>query len=423
MKKTIERVYSFLPILICICYFIYLHCDIVLFGDDLVYKDNFNGRSVVQWSKDFYNMWGGRVPLQLLDNFFLSMPLILWKIFNCILILGMMLFIYKYVKVFVEISNHSNWFAITTMICIALGIIPTNIVKNSILWVTGSFNYLLPAVMLIIAVYPFLVSLKFGKIKKKDIIMAWPCVFLCCYAEQTAAIFICLAGFCVCYNLYKKKRIKFEYIVLYIFGVVNVIFQFAAPGNNVRYDAELLRWYQSYAIYNPLDRILLGIVHFMKSFFITGLPYFIIILVILGIIVINKEKWLQVCYAVLCGFTLFVYNYINNINDEVVWKIYDRNTLIGTAIVIFWILYFALVILIALFDNLELACVSTLCFLASVASGAVMGMSPTIYASGYRVFLISYIMIAIVVVLIFSYMIFWNEQINEKTKMNCISSN
>ena len=75
MKKKIEKIYPFVPILIGVCFFVYLHSNIVLFGDDLVYRDNFNGRSVIQWSKEFYNSWGGRVPLQLLDNFFLMIPL------------------------------------------------------------------------------------------------------------------------------------------------------------------------------------------------------------------------------------------------------------------------------------------------------------------------------------------------------------
>lgn len=410
MKKKIEKIYPFVPILIGVCFFVYLHSNIVLFGDDLVYRDNYNGRSVIQWSKEFYNSWGGRVPLQLLDNFFLMIPLIVWKIFNCILITLVMIYIYKYVNLFMNITDNKDLFLITCVISIVIGVIPTNIIKNSVLWVTGSFNYLLLAAMLIIALYPFLAIMNSSSITKFEKIIVWPCAFLCSYAEQTAAILLCMGGYCICYAIAKKKRVGIECLLLYGFGVVNSIIQFMAPGNSVRYDAEVLRWYQSYDMYNLFDRLILGVVHFMKNVLVTGLPYFIMILVIMGIMTVNKEKWVQIGYAILCGLTLYIYNFINNINDEVIWQIYDIKTLIGIAAVILWVLYFALMIIITMFDYFELASLIALCFLASIAAGVVIGMSPTVFASGCRVFLISYIMLSIVVVLYFSRLFCENEK-------------
>ena len=69
--------------------------------------------------------------------------------------------------------------------------------------------------------------------------------------------------------------------------------------------------------------------------------------------------------------------------------------LFNIAVLIFWMLFFAWYILNCLEYSRE-AKIVALFFLAIFASGIVMGMSPTVFASGERVFFLSYLLLILV---------------------------
>lgn len=397
MKTKIKKVYKYIPIFVFFIYALWIHYDVgLLEGDDIVYQQTFQNTTLLEWCKDFYMKWGGRVPLELLDIIFLNLPLILWKIFNSILYTLIPVYMNRFISLFKEEMTEKQSFFMNTFLCVALTLIPVSIVNSSIIWITGSFNYLLPSIMLFIGIYPFLADVAGKKINKADNIFAWIGVFLACYAEQTAAVFICMTAFCFGYMIYKKQKISIPHICLAIFGLVNSVIQYAAPGNLVRYDAELLLWYQNFDMYNFFDKILLGVVHCLKSVFIPGISLFVFILVLLGILNIRKQYFNQLCYLLLCVLTIAVKEIVLNINDGVIWQIHSTKMLICIAILIFWMLLFAWSIISSLDGGVD-TYILALFFLAIFASGIVMGMSPTVFASGDRVFLLSYILLILVI--------------------------
>lgn len=400
VSRKVQQIYKYIPIILFFAYALWIHRDVVLYSDDVFYQPSLKNSSIFSWCRDFYRLWGGRVPLQLLDIIFLNLPLIVWKVCNSIVYTLVPFYISRISQLFREDMDERRVFFLNLCICILLIFLPESVMRNSVIWITGSFNYLLPSSMLLIGIYPFLAVAIGRKASGIDIVVAWPGVFLAAYAEQTAAVFLCMAGFCCAYVFYRKKRILRTYILLFAFGIVNALIQYLAPGNAVRYEAEVLKWYPEFDMYNLFDKALLGLVHFLKAVFVPGYVFFWAILMLMGIVILKKGRLYQCCYLGLCVMTIVVKNISDYFTDEAIWQIYSKRVLFEIFLVLIWILVFAWLIFCFIKEQGG-SVVAALFFLAAVASGMVMGMSPTVYVSGDRVFLLCYILLILLAALIF----------------------
>lgn len=403
--KKMNKLFPYVPLLFGILYFYYISCSAVLYGDDLVYIHNLDGKSVLQWCKEFYCNWGGRVPLQLLDIMFLYHSIKLWRFFNTVIMTVYTVYTVKIAKLFNKDITDKSLFLLTTFQIILFIFMPQPTFNDGAIWITGSFNYLLPCAMLVMSLYPFIANIKEVKISKLGYILSYLSVFLCCYAEQTAAVFICMALICLLIQFIQKKCVSKELVALLIFGFINCVVMFMAPGNQVRYDAELICWYQTFDTYNMFDKIVVGLIHTMKVLMQNGFIYIAILLLFMGLMAYRKDKELMLSYLFLCFITFVNYHLVYNLTDEVVWQIYSVRTLLAIGMICFWILYFSWFLFYLLKNDMNLAIISSLLWLATFCAGIVMGMSPTIYASGLRVFFVCYILLILLDCTIFSYLL------------------
>lgn len=403
--KKMNKLFPYVPLLFGILYFYYISCSAVLYGDDLVYIHNLDGKSVFQWCKEFYCNWGGRVPLQLLDIMFLYHSVKLWRFFNTVIMTVYTVYTVKIAKLFNKDLTDKSLFLLTTFQMILFVFMPQPTFNDGAIWITGSFNYLLPCAMLVMSLYPFIADIKEVKISKFGYILSYLSVFLCCYAEQTAAVFICMALICLLVQFIQKKCVSKGLVALLFFGFINCIVMFMAPGNQVRYDAELICWYQTFDTYNMFDKIVVGLIHTMKVLMQNGFIYIAILLLFMGLMAYRKDKELMFSYLFLCFITFVNYHLVYNLTDEVVWQIYSVRILLTIGMICFWILYFSWFLFYLLKDDMNLAIVSSLLWLATFCAGIVMGMSPTIYASGLRVFFVCYVLLILLDCMIFSYLL------------------
>lgn len=403
--KKMNKLFPYVPLLFGILYFYYISCSAVLYGDDLVYIHNLDGKSVFQWCKEFYCNWGGRVPLQLLDIMFLYHSVKLWRFFNTVIMTVYTVYTVKIAKLFNKDLTDKSLFLLTTFQMILFVFMPQPTFNDGAIWITGSFNYLLPCAMLVMSLYPFIANIKEVKISKLGYILSYLSVFLCCYAEQTAAVFICMALICLLIQFIQKKCVSKGLVALLLFGFINCIVMFMAPGNQVRYDAELICWYQTFDTYNMFDKIVVGLIHTMKVLMQNGFIYIAILLLFMGLMAYRKDKELMFSYLFLCFITFVNYHLVYNLTDEVVWQIYSVRILLTIGMICFWILYFSWFLFYLLKDDMNLAIVSSLLWLATFCAGIVMGMSPTIYASGLRVFFVCYVLLILLDCTIFSYLL------------------
>lgn len=391
--KRIKAMLPYFPFIVGFFYFLYINSQTVLVADDLVFNHDLDHRTIIQWCVEFYNQWGGRVPLLLLNVFFLYQPLICWIIFNSIITFLFCVYSLKMCECFLEKKTVKGKLCLSFIILFLFFIMPQNTFHDGAIWVTGSFNYLLPCTMLIVGLYPFFARLKGVKLNKFDRTLSFIGVFLCCYEEQTAAIFLCMSTFLLILQFVKNKKIDRGILCLYVFGILNCIVMFMAPGNYQRSQSELICWYPSFDTYNLFDKIVLGLVHTIKILVHNGRLYFLILHILLALFLIKRDLQNIFGFVILCALSFLVYKSSGYLNDEAVWQIYSLKTIVTISLFVFWILYFAFFLFYLLRDNYEDGIAVALLFLATFVAGIVMGMSPTVFASGLRVFFVSYVLL------------------------------
>lgn len=183
--KQLKKILPYIPLFIFFLYFLYLNRGVTLYGDDLIFCHDLDNRSLVQWCKEFYTNWGGRVPLLLLTVLFLYHSVKYWIIFNTCIMTLFVFYTIHICKLFLKKYSLKS-LILTYIICFSLFILmPSNTFSEGALWITGSFNYLLPGTMLIVALYPFLALINNKSVKKWEYILSYIGAFLCSYSEQT----------------------------------------------------------------------------------------------------------------------------------------------------------------------------------------------------------------------------------------------
>lgn len=142
----------YLPLLFLISLFmltLLVNLQIGLFGDDYFYA-TFTKNDFWNLHKMHYLETNGRAIVHLLDSLFLALPNIFWQIFNSIMLTGIAYFGCKIVCYAKYNERNYNSIFIKSLITFFFGILMLNIlvIRQSVYWTTGSFNYIYPIFML-----------------------------------------------------------------------------------------------------------------------------------------------------------------------------------------------------------------------------------------------------------------------------------
>ena len=393
-KRTLIK---YLPFLLFMLYSAYLHSKVGMRDwDDYVYKEAWTNTTLWQWIKDFYAGWSGRIPIQMLNIVFLQFPIIIWRLCDTILYTLAAFLVSKVACLFGD-SQYKTEIMTNVAVCLAFVAIPSEVLNRVILWIAGSFNYLLPSTCMLVALYPFFQLLNQHTVKKREMLIALAGTFLCCYAEQTAAVFVCLSGFILFYALYHKRQIARAYWGLLIFGIINMIIEYIAPGNYVRYDSEVILWYIQYDMYSVMDKLLLGLTFCVKMILTYGWMIFVIIFVlILPKVWKDKIVW-KLMYAGCAIYTIVLRYIIQQVNENYIFSLSNVKSPMLLFLIIFWILLLTSMVFVLYFDKMELAITISLVMLAAFAAGTVVAMSPSCYEAEQRVFFVSYILLIMMI--------------------------
>lgn len=390
-------------------------------GDDIVYKSAFNDISTfVTWSKGFIATWGGRVLALALDTIFLNLNLNIFKVANAIVIVALVYGIYKIIEILNDKElkyKNSTLFFIMAMFLI----INKYVINNSVVWVTGTFNYLWPTAAMIIAMIPFIKLLKGKTIKKIEYLLYIPSTILAANIEQTGVVLFVFITIMVIMAKIEKRKIGKAALIDFILTFVVLIASLKAPGNSVRYSAEVLRWYPDFEMLSLFDKVVQGgsvlLKHLMNGSAITIL---IISSMLLYISVKEKDKnktiisVIPFIYSLLriIPFNVLFSRIINDDIDGKLNKLYTFNTYgsdiicnpenyIPIIIGAFVLILIAISIFVNCRDNKK-SIVYTLLYLAGICATLSLSISPTIFASSYRIFFVTDVLNVFVAAGIFS---------------------
>lgn len=412
--KILKQTQKSLWIVISIFYLIFLLINIGVkrqAGDDVVHLETLKqAGNIFSLLKNRYLGWTGRVFLEFVMYSLLNQNIVIWKVINSFMILLLGLGIYEFISVCSNKNNkYNNYLIIAVMMSIFM--LPLGVFSTSITWITGSFNYLWPVALGMVSLVFIKKCLYNHQIKPVMFVLVILCSIFACNQEQVAAILIGFSLFAIIFCFVKYK--KLDYKLLFIFCVIILFgsFSILSPGNKSRYWAEINTWYPGFndlsLIQRSLQSLSFSLDRFVNIFSLENRQFNLLMMSIsLMIFVICKNKkiiskisLLPIIYFLIRilfnpSFGYFIFDYdlkhLESINGVI------SLCLVTVVFAVMMIsLYFC-------FDDIEEQLISVILFSGAILSSFVTGFSPTIFASGSRIFFCSFVLFIVIFGMLFS---------------------
>lgn len=429
MNNKISKLLENKKLYLYTCIFIFIICFLIMAGqdfrltegnDDVVYT-----QSVKQYGSAYnfmvltYNNWNPRYFTNLSMSFVMDKNIYLWRVLNSIILFGLIFYLSKIINILYNIIIIPRKTIILLATFATVALIPASIVTQSITWVTGSFNYLWPASALIISFY-YLFNSTFNKEKIKiyQFILLIPIVLFAANTEQTSLICITMYSIVLFYYFLKYKYVDKYLLVLYLFIIVSTFAILFAPALPKRYIMETKVWYP---IFNQLSiyvKALQGYVWtVLHAFLLHAYTNTITLSALLFIII--KKQYNNKIYNILCllplFYALFYYTlgrhklpFISNLhlyNLQSFSTSYLNNNLNEPFFSVIIATFLLLIIIFFIFkikwSSFERKYLSILFLFSGICSSFIVSFSPTIYASGPRIFFIPFIMYILLILMVF----------------------
>jgi hypothetical protein len=384
---------------------------ILLPNDDEVFKNAFidNG-GPLGWIVHYRQVWSGRVVPHFILVLLLNTNLIVWKVLNGFIIAAVAVTVSKLcVNQNWQFDNRKKYF-INSLICCLLFMIPSSVIIQSTFWITGSLSYLWPLAAMLIVILLFKKLYTAEKSNKGLIILSFPCAIFASFVEQSALVLVCFTIFTLIYCVRKKIKVEIYHLVLVILIIASAIYSMSAVGNSVRYTAETLRWFPSFDMFSTIDKMFFGLNFTFSHLFLNVNVLVLIMALLLFCIIAQKTQdiftlfvsSIPILYTIIHFFSIdFLYQFIRVDSGSF---LYTKPQYLSTFLALVVSLLFVYLFFIA-FDKIESSILVTLFWGAAICSSMLMGFSPTIYASGDRVFYFTDIFLVFIILFLTAHLI------------------
>ncbi|MFT8369004.1 MAG: hypothetical protein ABF646_09665 [Acetobacter papayae] len=362
--------------------FIFIGSHVRSSGDDASYLSVFNSHHIINTLAWRYHKWSGRLAIEWVMVATIGYSLF-WKVgiplsvcvvcYSCCRISG------------VRCNVLSFSFAL-----FLFAVIPYDINSDASWWVAGFYNYLLP-VSASIYVFSILFCGESNKIEK---ILCILLSFYFPYMEQVGVAFVMAMVF---WSIQKRKSLSVFDIIVMVVVCVNLIICLKAPGNRNRFILEVWNWYPQYQTYGITNRIALGFdkLHQLMTFrYNMPLIFFIILLFVTRSLYGKMTYSIKFSMFIVATFiSLSVGNALTGLfssgyffNPSMLsaerWCVFE---LYISYMYIFFVISSVITILFDCCVNKITRMVPFFAMIIGFFTVVMLGLSPTVYASGYRV--------------------------------------
>lgn len=366
--------------------FITFNVHILESGDDHTFINSLNSRSLFEYLNIRYHTWTGRIPVEAL----ISLTIVhaaYWKI-----AIPVSFFIISYSLSNLAGFNRNSAIWSTCIVSVLMLLININVMTDAGWWVTGSYYYLQPIAAGLFSLVIYFTS-KDRSVYAKS--LAIILIAFSCFNEQ----FSVLVAFplSLIYSIYNKELSKFN--ISYISVVcISTAISLSAPGNAVRTKAEIFNWMPDYQNLNMIDKVALGFDR-MSSHITEPNTLFSVFLAILLYCSIKcgmKSK-AQLYSSIVIVFKLAISMIQNLQSTELSFFTNSEYISFGeiSSFLRFTPYIFSLLIIFSALTLLTSMCrevadymLLPIPFILGILSVIVIGFSPTVYASAYRVLFI-----------------------------------
>jgi len=275
MKNSyLEKIKSYLPFILLFGIFILIHLNLRQVGDDLTYSQVFllgDYNNIIPLIIERYFTWSSRFIIEYNLMVLSILPMKVWKVLDSVILVLIGIIT---VKFFTTKYSFKNKNLINGIISSILVLIFFYVSYGEIITCGGisvSLNYIWPIFFILLHFYILKKYILENNMKKQyeKIIIYFFLIFsliFACNHEQGLLIFLILYSLIITNFLYKKEKIsKIFYLLIFLIIVEGAII-FLAPGNQLRYEIEIVNWFPEYINLNLFNKIDLGFLSFYKMF-------------------------------------------------------------------------------------------------------------------------------------------------------------
>lgn len=361
------------------------------FADDLFFSHVLENTTLHDFLIENYNTWSGRFTLNALMVGTINHHNV-WKI-------GIPLSVVILCASISRITVGKFDLRITVLSVFLYLFIPKEVLANGSWWVTGFYNYLLPAAAM---AYSLSVFIRKGSVGWIEGSLSLLCLSLSCFSEQTSIATLAASFFLIVFC--REYRRSFSYVYI-LSAVVLTWFLFSAPGNFHRFQEETWRWMPGFESESLVTKIIYGYDRIHQAIVMPNSIIFSLLCTLCLLLIYRDEQRTKTgnfFALVLLGHLVLMLLirlgvahlgesfYNSDLLNPHRWISYSRYaSYFVTSLVILGVCY-ALAIS-AIRDNEYIKPFSIV--ILGFATVLMVGFSPTVYASGMRVLYLWAVMI------------------------------
>ena len=231
MEKRNIKIYNLIASIVFILMQYSISINVFLMGDDFMYG-SFANSGILKSVYGYYYTGNGRWFINILDSFLLKFDRYMY-----VLLLPWLVFVFAYLlyKIADKIVEH-KYSEYSFIVCLLIvSVLNIEIARETVYWITGCMNYLVPSILFLLSVYLTLDldSDKYANNRKK-IIYILVCIVSSMTVEQFSLMTVGWLTFYYMYNVWKNKKLETYKIITYIFSIIALFSIIIAPGNFVR---------------------------------------------------------------------------------------------------------------------------------------------------------------------------------------------
>lgn len=391
MKKKISKYIPFIFMGIVLLLF---HKGIIInIGDDVEFrrKATQSGFNLIQWLIKRYRTWSSRTLIEMLMMIILTFPGKVWKVLDSVIFTIIPLFMSKTLFSEEDIIQ-KNWILVS--LCLTLNM---NFMKEAG-WVATTMNYAWPLAFGMIALYSIRKKFEDKKIYLIEAIGYSICLLISANSEQMCVV-ICIAFF-VASVIYwgKNKKIEKYFAVELVLSALSLAYIMLCPGNTIRTYTETKNWLPGFERCGLLKKIELGISNTLNVILIQRYWWLVILAMFLCIAIWYKynDKFYRTIAAIpLIVTTLLQYFHEKKGNTCLPYNLMNGKGIFRPDTIRSWKamwIYVGLLFVCCLFlinmyilyeNSIKMLLISCI-FVVGLMTKAMMGFSPTIWASMER---------------------------------------
>lgn len=373
-------------------------------GDDAIFDDMVRSMPYLEYIKMRYLTWTGRIGGETLVYLLFSLGIWFWRFANAVMVAAvpmLVLLIVKHVSPPKESqAKESLLQSIQLPIITCAGYLLMDIFTfgHGAVWVTGSVFYTWSFALALLCIYLNLRFLDANTISKKQLAFLFPLLFLASTSiEQIGAVLFAFFAGTIFFYRREKRFIPTGFYVEAAFTVILLAIVIAAPGNSARIIEETQAWFPTFADLSLSERAFISTQWFLSSLANEGKLFLVFIWIGSLLVAPTKGKVDITLSAIFTAIALLPFagvhalsdmgiDYINPAIPPTVFPSFANATPMNLIAMAWWLGATAFTFYMVN-KSMKLGGVAALA--AALLCEAMMFFTPTIYASGERVFFVT----------------------------------